>query len=274
MEPLYNVYFGGETLPGEDPASVRERLGRLFKANAATVDKLFNGRMHVVKRDCDRATALRYKQAMEHAGARPVIKPTGESGQPGQAAGAPGDTAKSAAQKIAALASAPDLEGYRSEPAAAAQPEPRPAPLHEEEDVLDLAPPESEVLRPDERAPQVHREVDTGQLEVSPPTDRLAEPAAPPPPAPDVGHLSMGAVGDDIPTLDRGEIPPTPNTDRLSLSPEGTDFSDCRAPDPTGPEVDLSDLDLAPAGSDVLEARYRNKPPAPPPPTDHISLED
>ena len=111
-------------------------------------------------------------------------------------------------------------------------------------------------------------------MAVEPPTDHLADPEPPPPPAPDVSHLTMGEVGESIPTLDRGDIPPAPNTDALALSPEGTDFSDCKAPEPETPDVDLSGLDVAPEGSDVLEPQYRKKAPETTPSTDHISLED
>ena len=84
----------------------------------------------------------------------------------------------------------------------------------------------------------------------------------------------MGEVGESIPSLDHGEAPPPPNTDALSLSPEGTDFSDCQAAPAEAPELDLSSLDVAPQGSDVLEEQYRKKPAEQAPDTDHISLED
>ena len=74
MDTRYNVYFAGEVLAGQDLAKVRQGIGQLFKANEAMVNKLFNGRMHMVKRDCDKPTALKYKRAMEKVGARPVIK--------------------------------------------------------------------------------------------------------------------------------------------------------------------------------------------------------
>jgi hypothetical protein len=104
--------------------------------------------------------------------------------------------------------------------------------------------------------------------------ERLAEPAAAAPPAPDVSHLSMDEAGADIPTLKGDDIPPPPDTDDLSLSPEGTDFSDCAAPDPSAPELDLSGLDVAPAGSEVLESRYRKTETAAAPVTDHLQLEE
>ena len=74
MEARYNIYFAGQLIEGQDLAGVRTRIGKLFKADAATLDKLFSGKTQLLKRDCDKATALKYKQAMEQAGALPVIK--------------------------------------------------------------------------------------------------------------------------------------------------------------------------------------------------------
>ncbi len=82
----------------------------------------------------------------------------------------------------------------------------------------------------------------------------------------------MGGVGEDIPTLASTEAPLSPNTDALDLSPEGTDFSDCAPPDPEEPPLDLSALDLAAAGCDVLEEQYRKREQAAAPNTDHLSL--
>ncbi len=268
MEPLYTVYFGGEVLAGQDPGEVRTRLGQLFKAGDATLDRLFNGKLHVLKRDCDKATALKYKKAIENAGAKPVIKQSSEA-QSAPEAAAP---AMSAADKIAALAAAPDVDDYRSDTQAAAAP--TPATETGSDDDLDLAPPKSDVLRPDERAVEEIREIDTGSMAVDTAAERLAEPAGDEPPAPDVTHLSMGEVGEDIPTLAGDDIPPAPNTDALALSPEGTDFSDCAAPAPDAPTLDLSGLDVAPAGSEVLESRYRKQESAQAPDTDHIALDD
>ncbi len=84
----------------------------------------------------------------------------------------------------------------------------------------------------------------------------------------------MGDVGEDIPTLPSDAVPLNPNTDALNLSPEGTDFSDCTAPPPESPELDLSNLNVAPEGAELLEDKYRDKHTTPGPDTGHISLED
>lgn len=271
MEPLYTVYFGGEILAGQEPAVVRERLGQLFKTDDKTLERLFNGRLHVVKRGCDRAAALKYKQAMERAGAKPVIKPETAAAVQAPATEKAPDKPLSAAERIAALAAAPDLDAYRGDAANTASAAQETA---ASDRGINLAPPHSDVLRPEERAPEVHRDVDTGSLAVDMTAERLAAPGPPAPEAPDTSHLSMGEVGDDIPTLPRDSSPPPLDIEAISLAPEGTDFSDCAAPDAPAPALDLSNLDLAPPDSEVLEERYRDRDSPAAPPTDHLQVED
>ena len=68
--------------------------------------------------------------------------------------------------------------------------------------------------------------------------------------------------------------PLSPNIDNIDLAPDGTDFSDCAAPEAAEPVLDLSALNLAPEGAELLEEEYRNKHQATAPATDHIALED
>ncbi len=272
MEPLYNIHYAGEVLEGQDPAAVRVRLGKLFKAPEATLDKLFSGQPQLLKRDCDKATALKYKKAMEQAGAKPLIS---AASNPGQASSSPPEPdpakpaaqAQSAAERIAALAAAPDV-GYRKE---------TPAPVAEpaavaRDDGLSVNPAQGELLRPDERREDVVSDIDVSAFSAQGDYQRLEAEAAPAPPPPDTTHLDMGAAGELIPNLPSELAPLSPDTSALVLSPEGTDFSDCAAPEAMAPQLDLSAIDLAPEGSDVLEEQYRQRETAAPPATDHLSL--
>ena len=81
-------------------------------------------------------------------------------------------------------------------------------------------------------------------------------------------------MGELLPNLPSSTRALDPDTSGLSLSPDGTDFTDCAAPEPTAPELDLSGIDLAPAGADVIDPQYRKKQDRPPPATDHLALED
>ncbi len=82
MASRYNIYYAGEVLDGQQAGQVREKLRALFNANDAALEKLFSGTEQVVKRECDKETALKYKQAMERAGARPVIRVVREAEAP------------------------------------------------------------------------------------------------------------------------------------------------------------------------------------------------
>ena len=284
MEPLYNIYYAGELLPGQEISTVREQLGRLFKAGDETLDKLFSGAPQLVKRGCNKATAVKYQQAMEKAGAKAIVKTAESAEQTAPTAAPPQDSAQTAAERIAALAAAPDLQSYKgtgtensSDPENKPDSRPEPAAQNSSADndsTLDIEAPGADVLKPEERAKPVEADIDTSSLDLDLPGERLSQEQAPPPAAPDTSSLSMGDVGEDIPTLPSTAQPLNPDTSGINLSPEGTDFSDCTPPEPAPPKVDLSGLDIAPAGSDVIEDKYRKKEQAQAPDTGHISLEE
>lgn len=269
METRYNIYFAGQLLEGQDLPTVRANIAKVFNADEHTLDKLFSGKAQILKRDCDKATALKYKQAIERAGAQPVIKAVEST----QAASPPAPKPMSAAEKIAALATAPDEVRYSTSNDAAAAPA---AVTERESDDSDvsLAPTGSDVLREDERTAPVVRDIDTSGLAVDASAQRLSDEAAAPPAAPDTSHLDMGNVGEIIPNLPSHVQAVSPNIDNIKLAPDGTDLSDCAAPEPAEPSLDLSELDLAPEGAEILDEQYRKRQQAAAPSTDHIALEN
>lgn len=277
METRYNVYFAGQLLEGHELATVRGRLATLFKADEPTLDKLFSGQTQLVKRDCDRDTALKYQQALERAGAQPIIKATPQAAPESSE---PAAKKLSAAERIAMLAAAPDLmpaeasAGEASAPEPVAQPAPEPDTVEADPDGLFLLASGVDVLRPEERRGPVASAVTAPDLDIDAAGQRLSGAPPAPPPAPDTSHLSTAEVGELLPGLPSETTPLSPDTSALDLTPEGTDLSDCAAPQPPTPKLDLSAIDLAPAGSDVLEQRYRKREDAPPPATDHLSLDD
>ncbi|GAB3270466.1 hypothetical protein [Parahaliea aestuarii] len=273
MEQLYNVYFAGEALPGQDENAVRQRLQGLFKADEATLQRLFSGKPQLIKRECDKATALKYKQAMEKAGAKPVIRRHAAEPAPAQRTSAPAQEQRprTMAERVAALASAAPSQAGRTAPPSAA------APAASDDDSGDkglaLSPPRSEVLRPQERRQFVPRDVDTSALSLTGSGTRLSDPEPEPPPAPDTGHLSVAASGETIPNLPRYAAPLNPDTSAIDLAPAGSDFSDCAPPPAPAPALDLAGLDLAPSGSDLLDGKYRSSAAAAAPDTSHLALE-
>ena len=269
MEERYTIAFAGECLPGHDVGAVRHRLGQLFKADDATLDRLFSGKRQTVKRDCDKATALKYKQAMEQAGAKPVISrasspdtvaPPAKAAEPARE--------MTAAERIAAVAASSD----QASPSPG-NGEPAPSTTAPNTSHLSIEPAGADVLRPEERDTTPPASIDTSALSVDDQAQRLSEPTPTPPPAPATDHLDMGAVGEEIPRLASEPPPPPPDISALDMS-EANDFSDC-APLPVADiEPDLSGINLAPEGSSILDDSERKKDEALAPDTSHLRLDD
>ena len=290
MSERYDIYYAGKIIEGFDEATVRDNVGTLFKANAATLEKLFSGKPQVVKRGVDKPTALKYKKALEKAGAVPVIRavqeaqeavataPVDDSELPSSSAisssnAAPKQEAKPAestgtlADRLAALAGEPSEENVTPQwkaPAAEAEPT---------DYDLSLAPVGSSVLRESEREVAEELDIDTSAIELSAAEDDspLEAPAPPPPPAPDISHLTMGEVGEEIPHVEVAVAEVDPDTSHLSMGEVGEEIPHLEVPvellDP-----DTSDIELAPEGSVVLEEQYRRRETAVAPNTDHIAL--
>jgi len=278
MDTRYNVYYAGQVLEGHDPATVRANLAKLFSADEQTLDKLFSGKVQLLKRECEEALARRYEEAMQRAGAQPIIRAmdVGEDTEPPAPPPAKPESAAgmSAAERIAALAAEPDDDRFRADRAdrADAADTAAAAATGADEGGLGLEPPGTEVLREHERAAPVQADIDTSGLAVDAAAQRLSEERPPPPTPPDSSHLSLGEAGDTLPNLP-GPDPIDPDTSYLDLDPPGTDFADCASAEAEAPELDLSGLDVAPEGSDVLEARYRKRPGGAAPDTDHLSID-
>lgn len=270
MQERYNVYFAGQVMAGHELGSVRDKLAKLFNADQPTLEKLFSGKPQLIKRECDAATAQKFKSAMERAGALPIVK-VAEAAATTPAA--PPARPMTAAEKIAALAAAPDETRFKKPAAASADAAPDAGDAAN--GGISLAPPGTDVLRAEERARPVVRNVDTSGLAVDNSATRLSDVPPPPPAAPDTSHLSMGDVGDSIPNLASDAEPLVLDLDGLELSAAGTDFSDCAAPDPEPAPLDLSHLTaLAPGAVPTEEALHRQRIPVAVPSTDHLALKD
>lgn len=74
MEPLFDVYVTGETLDGFHPTSVIADLARLFGIDETAAARLVDGTKRRVKANCDKATALKYRETLSNIGASVVIE--------------------------------------------------------------------------------------------------------------------------------------------------------------------------------------------------------
>ncbi len=73
-EPLFDIAFSGQLMPGADPAAVKLKLAALFKADAARIDALFTTRTFI-KKGVDESTARNYQAALAKAGAQVEMVP-------------------------------------------------------------------------------------------------------------------------------------------------------------------------------------------------------
>ncbi len=245
MGSLYDVCFAGQLLDGHELQSVRHNIQKLFKANPETLDRLFSGKTQLLKRGCDKATALKYKLAMEKAGAKAVIR------------------AREATKNAADESTTPTAQSTQESNSQAP-----------EEHGLNLSPAGSDVLRPEERKAPVTADFDTSGITLAAVGTTLDSSNAEGAIAPDTSHLTMADMGETIPNLAPTATPVNPNIDSIELSPQGSDFTDCTPPATETPELDLSSIEIAPAGSDVLEEQYKKVEGAIFPDTDHISLQE
>ena len=285
MSELYDIFFAGKILDGHDEAAVRENIAKLFKANPATVDKLFSGKPQLIKRGVEKQAAIKYKAAMQKAGAIPLIRAHGAdkpAAKPSETAEpeTPAPKKQSMAERLAALTGEPapgddapaaGTAGAAAEPSAPPAASPAAAAASDTGDSFSLAPAGSDVLREDERAGFEALDIDTSAIHLAPEFSAPEAIEREETPAPDTSHMSMGEVGEDIPTLEDAVVELDPDTSHLSMGEVGEGIphlDDDREP----VSVDTSAIDLAPEGSDVLEEAYRKKDEAEAPDTSHIKL--
>lgn len=73
-DELFEIAIAGEFLDGENPEDVKARVGKMFNADAAKIAQLFSGNRIVIKKNVDQQTAVKYKAALNKAGAVCEIK--------------------------------------------------------------------------------------------------------------------------------------------------------------------------------------------------------
>ena len=88
-ESEYDIIFRGDLRPGENLVEVKQRLQKLFSANAEKIEQLFSGRPVVLKRGIGKEAAERYRKSLENAGAIVSIRPAATSEDPTPAREAP-----------------------------------------------------------------------------------------------------------------------------------------------------------------------------------------
>lgn len=208
----YDIFFAGECLQGRDPQAVRAALGRLFKADDPTLDRLFCGQRQRIKGGCDAATANKYRQALTAAGAKVSIAPASGRVAPAAAAAAPAAASPPAAAPDSGRLTLADA-GERLGPASADVAALTPPDFDLAEVGADLGPPPS----PAPPAP------DTSGLSLAREGGDLSDCAPEPAPAPalDLSHMELAKAGSDLLSEAERQRPQAaaPDTAHLTLEP-------------------------------------------------------
>lgn len=203
----YDIFFAGECLEGRDPQAVRAALGRLFKADDQTLDRLFCGQPQRIKGGCDTATANKYRQALTAAGAKVSITPAS-----GRVAASPAAASPPAAAPDSGRLTLADA-GERLGPASADVAALTPPDFDLAEVGADLGPPPS----PPPPAP------DTSGLSLAREGGDLSDCAPEPAPAPalDLSHMELAEAGSDLLSEAERQRPQAaaPDTAHLTLEP-------------------------------------------------------
>lgn len=227
MEPLYDVYFAGEIVGDTARDAVITGLATLFKIDNAAVTKLMNGDRHRIKRDCDKATALRYREAMARVGAKVLIERQGNKSEQPMSADQAAATLES---HLSDSDKAPPSHGF-----GAIDPSPqKTAAFQATELVRGKNQAKFESYRvgdaPIEFHPSTKKPPDlaaehavTGELDIAPLGSNLSPDTQSAPAKPIVvPGYELAAPGAPIPNLPRNKNPVNPNTDHLSLAPMNT----------------------------------------------------
>lgn len=223
MQESYNIYFAGDIADGESLDEVRRKVGALFNAREATLDKLFSGKRQLIKRNCSEDEAVKYQSAMRRAGALATITLA--------TADAKTDSAAQAAHIAAAATSTAPAGPTPSE--------------------LALAPEGTDVLRPTERRTAPARHIDLSAFSVADVGEHLGFSAPQAPPPPDTSHLTMADIGDRIPGLPATPTPPVPDTLSLTLAEPNRELLDERYREhATPPPPDTDHLSVEPRHDD------------------------
>ncbi|EAQ99402.2 hypothetical protein [Congregibacter litoralis] len=270
-EERYDIAFAGECLEGKDPQAVRVAVGDLFKADEATLERLFSGTRQRIKRNCDKATALKYQKSLAHVGAKAIIT---RASSPGDAPSGPAATATQGKASTAPLAtstssstpSSPSTSPTESAGQEAASPQ-------NADEAFELLPGGSDILRPEERIVHEDAGVDLSHLSLAEAGETLGVTSAVDAPAVSVPELAVAEPGARMAPEDGTPPPPAPDTSALDLAPTGADLVDPADHDVAPPAVNTDHLNLAESGSDLLNADERPVDDAEAPDTSHLALD-
>lgn len=234
-DKVFNIVFRGEIISGADEAAVKANVGKLFKANEQVLARLFSGEAIAIKKNVDKAGAMKYRALMKQAGAVCYALEPGESL----------DAPKTAPVTKVVVATKPASKPDNAK---------NTAPVAEQKSEWSLAPAGSILVEPSVIEGVEIPDIDgitlaaVGVDIIENPVKRDAVPL------PDISNINLAPVGSDV--ADPVEKIPVaiPNVTHIDLAPVGADVADPVEHDYPAPP-DVSGIKLAPPGSDVADPK-------------------
>ncbi len=216
----FNIVFKGEIVAGADEATVKANVAKLFKANDKVLERLFSGEPIAIKKDVDKAAAMKYRALMKQAGAicyaqdpsepmTPAVKPAVQAAQPVKEVRpetAPAETQQQAGQWTLAAPGA--MLGT---------PKPQPNIVIPDVSGITIAPVGANVL---ENPPEIEI-----------------------PDLPDITGIELAPIGVNMAEPVKRNDPPPPDVSAFSLAPVGSYVADPQPPKPAL-KVDISHIAL------------------------------
>jgi hypothetical protein len=173
----YDIIFSGQLLEGSDLETTRQQVGKLFKASAEQLDRLFSGKPVIIKSGADDDSATKYRMAFKQAGALVEIR---LSDTPSS------ETAPVTQPTEEDMTLLPPNTGSLIDCAKPVTPQPIP-----DIDYISLAEPGATI---DEHPAPEPVDIDTGDLSMTPPNSGTLEDCkkeVEPYPIPDIGYMDI-----------------------------------------------------------------------------------
>ena len=200
-DELFEIAFSGQIAEGADLETVKQNIGKIFKADENRLAQMFSGRRLIIKREADAATAAKFRGAFEKAGAICEIRSMPAAGQ----------------------ASAQPPQQPAAAPAAAASAEqPAPAAVNDDQQEYVSRYPESDRIPEALVTPEglvSGDQIEALEAEVAPVGSQMLDKLEDvPEPQIDISGIDVAPVGSELSTTPEEEPPPPPDTSGLSLA--------------------------------------------------------
>lgn len=258
--PRYDIYFRGEIADGQNLATVKTSLAKIFQADDKKIAALFSGKTCLLKKEIDKEAALKYQTILKKAGAKIIIK-TSQTQSPA-ADTSPNDSLQNKQPSLKERLAA--MEQSEAERPAAAKEEEVPEGLY-------LTPVGSNLLKPSEEKEVKPANIDTSGIDLRAPDYEPPKTEPIPLPTPDISGISVADAGEDLLIEKALEIDlPFPDITQLDIDEVGVRLSE-KKEDVVLPELDLSEISIAEPG--VRLSEKNSAPPPPAPDTSSLTLE-